>query len=269
MPLKKLKPPMNKFRSEWKSNTVEPGTSSHDTIKSVEDFLGHEKIKELSKLIDGKRVCLVGPAPNLIGSKMGSIIDSYDVVVRVNQMFEISEKNKIDYGSRSDILMGGFNHKGISQCEKNMDYVLSHKLILGVMPNKGYKPIDIFFNQLNLKGAQNFLLNDHYIYKVFREVGTVTNAGLISIITLCEYDVKELFVTGITFYNMGKFGNIYNEEYFNSAVKTNLPKVKDQQDFGNNYSSTGKGKIHDIHQQISYFSWFFRQNKNKVKLTII
>jgi hypothetical protein len=60
--------------------------------------------KSFESIIKNKRVIFVGPAPILIDKKLGSFIDSFDLVVRTNTFgYELPE-NKIDYGSRCDIV---------------------------------------------------------------------------------------------------------------------------------------------------------------------
>lgn len=250
------------FNNPWVSSTIEPGTPSHSLVKSFSDFENHEKIEVLESLISGKRICIVGPAPNLKGSGSGILIDSYDVVVRVNQKFQMSDDQKKDYGKRCDILIGSFNENNIKECFDNLQFLIEQKLIIGVMPNKGYKPIERFSEFLDSKGVKNYFLNDRYIYKVFREVGTVVNSGLMSIILLMNYNVKEIYVTGFTFYNMGKFGKIYNDEYFNSVVRSGNLNLEKQED----YAKRNDFLIHDIESQIRYFSSLWKGNKDVIKL---
>jgi hypothetical protein len=250
------------FNNPWISSTTEPGTPNHGLVKTFSDFRDHEKIEAIESLISGKRICIVGPAPNLKGSDSGILIDSYDVVVRVNQKFQMSDDQKKDYGKRCDILIGSFNENNIKECFDNLQFLMEQKLIIGVMPNKGYKPIERFSEFLDSKGVKNYFLNDRYIYKVFREVGTVVNSGLMSIILLMNYDVKEIYVTGFTFYNMGKFGKIYNDEYFNSVVTSGKLNLEKQED----YAKRNDFLIHDIKSQIRYFSSLWKENNHVIKL---
>ena len=39
------------------------------------------------------------------------------------------------------------------------------------------------------------------------------------IVTLLNYDVKSLYVTGMSFYNMNTFGKVYNDTYHDEAAK--------------------------------------------------
>lgn len=253
---------MSRLRPEWKSCTIEPGTPQHYIVKSESDFLDHAQLEELQKMLSGKSVCIVGPAPSLSGSRLGEKIDSYDIVIRVNQKFKMGESEEIDYGKRCDILIGSFNENNIKECYDNIDYLLKQKMLIGVMPSSGYKPVEDFKDFLELNNIKHHFLDDRYIYKVFRDVGTVVNSGLISIILLMNYDIKEIFVAGFTFYNMGKFGKIYRDDYFNSIVKSGGYDISEQ----GQYQKRNDFKIHDIQSQIAFFSKYVQEHKEKIKL---
>ena len=55
----------------------------------------------LLELIKDKRVAIVGPSSFLNNKKMGVLIDSYDIVIKLNK-FEVL--SPIDYGKKTDIL---------------------------------------------------------------------------------------------------------------------------------------------------------------------
>ena len=54
--------------------------------------------------LKGKKVVLVGPAWHTKHTNQEELIESYDVVVRMNNGFIISEKKQKDIGRRTDIL---------------------------------------------------------------------------------------------------------------------------------------------------------------------
>lgn len=72
---------------------------------------------DLLKLVEGKTVVVVGPAPHLIGTGYGRIIDSYDVVVRLNDIIPPPQFRK-DYGSRTDILSHNFGREPCQELSK-------------------------------------------------------------------------------------------------------------------------------------------------------
>jgi len=73
------------------------------------DNLESEKISETEyeNFLRGKSVVLVGPASSMIGRNLGEYIDSFDIVIRTNNMINTlmndNEASK-DYGKRTDIL---------------------------------------------------------------------------------------------------------------------------------------------------------------------
>ena len=59
----------------------------------------------LHEYLSGKRVAFVGPAPYLNGKGKGKLIDSYDVVVRIQpEIWDVD-----DFGSRTDIIQSCLN----------------------------------------------------------------------------------------------------------------------------------------------------------------
>lgn len=51
--------------------------------------------------INGKNVIIVGPSNSLEGKGLGKVIDSYDIVIRINRWYYMNNHN--DYGSRCDV----------------------------------------------------------------------------------------------------------------------------------------------------------------------
>lgn len=240
----------------WDSITIEPGTPNHYIVKNANDYLEHTEIANLKKLVSGKRVAVVCPSPVLEGLNEGELIDSYDIIIRINQKFKLSKEKEKDYGTRSDILVGSFNAMNIKECTKNYEYIKSFKHVVGVMPNSTYQPKIDFFNKMTKDGINCTRLNDRYIYKVFKDVGTVPNSGLIAIILLLNYDIKELYITGLTFYNMGKFGNIYNSEYKDSVVSVGQTVNQNSHDH----------KIHKQPPQIKHLQELHKKYPDVIKL---
>lgn len=49
-----------------------------------------------------KKIALVGPSPHLLGKNHGKFIDTFDLIIRINEHGVVQEMEK-DYGSRTDI----------------------------------------------------------------------------------------------------------------------------------------------------------------------
>lgn len=54
-------------------------------------------------MLKDKRLCLVGPATTLEGSKAGKDIDKFDYVIRTNDAAFMDSSHYVDYGSKTDI----------------------------------------------------------------------------------------------------------------------------------------------------------------------
>tara|TARA_R110001583_G_C5661715_1_gene409707 strand:- start:477 stop:1277 length:801 start_codon:yes stop_codon:yes gene_type:complete len=248
----------------WQSSTPHPDTQlqingQHGQVSEYEDY---EIDPYLLKLIEGKTIAYVCPSPHLKDLGMGDFIDSHDIVIRVNQGFFPTEETWEDYGKRTDILVNCLNINKIRALSENPEYVQSLKYILGPMVSVWDKPkIDSFLESTGIP-YQN--VSDGYLFKLFKEIGTTVNTGLTGIITLLNYPIKELYVTGMTFFNMNQMGKIYHDEYHDQAVK-----------FGN-FSNTDNREpsvpqlrmdIHEQQPQIDYFRKAVAENyPDKLKL---
>tara|TARA_R110002020_G_scaffold228293_1_gene439015 strand:+ start:2322 stop:3146 length:825 start_codon:yes stop_codon:yes gene_type:complete len=205
--------------SEWISSCPTPEAQlqlnvPHGQISKYEDY---ELDPELLELVKGKRIAFVCPSPHLEGQGMGELIDSYDLVVRVNQGFTPTEDTWSDYGKRVDILVNCLNINKLNALRANPEYVKTLKYILAPQVSLWDTPrVDKFLESTNIP-HQN--VSDGYLFKIFKEVGTTVNTGLTGIMTLLNYPIEEIYVTGMTFFNMNKMGKIYHDEYHDQAAK--------------------------------------------------
>jgi len=211
--------PLNKSTNPWdcSSPLPEQQLAQLKSMGFVGDFKDYEKDDKLSKLVEGKRVAVVGPSPHLECLGYGEKIDSYDVVIRLNQKFAIPESKYKDYGSKTDIMFGSFNHLNQGECDENKDYIKSLKLL--VCPMLSMWDLHKQNSWFDSTGVPYHNVCDGHLFKIFKEVGTTCNTGFTAVIILLNYNIKELFVTGMTFFDMNKWGNVYFDEYYDSIKK--------------------------------------------------
>ena len=244
--------PLSKIKPKWQSSTPLPEVQLADLGRRgpfVDGYRDYNFDKNLDKLVNAKRIAYVCPSPHLSGKKLGSLIDSYDLVVRVNQSYHMPEELWEDYGSRTDILMNCLNIHKINALREGMDYARSLKYI--VCPMVSMWDIGRVHSFLDEIGTPWHNVCDGYLFKVFREVGTTCNTGLMGIITLLNYDISELFVTGMSFFNMNTFGKVYYDKYHDEAAKNNNFKAtKDRKPL----ISDLRMDIHEQQPQINYFN---------------
>ena len=214
----------------------------------------YKKDPDLEKLLKGKRIVLVGPSSHIKGKGLGEKIDSYDVVVRIGQFFEIPENMYADLGKKTNIVAHSFNQFQIPQCNKS--FLNSLDFVMCSMASSTFKSShDSFFKSLTTK---SYNVPDPYFYKICREAGTVVNSGFAALEILLQYDIKELFVTGYSFYNMGKYGDVYYDDYEKKAKST---AIKTKGEFKKITPQQARHDLHNQESQIQRFSKLIKEHK--------
>lgn len=239
----------------WKSSMKQPNPST---------FKDYVRDEELAKLIEGKRIALVGPGAHLNGSKSGELIDSYDVIIRAAQIFPLPASAHKDRGSRTDIVMHSFNHKQIAECKNHIEFFKSLEFVIASMVYTSEKPgHDAFFGVLKKEGIKTHKPTDGYLFKIFSEVGTCLNSGIAGLITLQNYDVKEIYITGFNFYNMGKYGEVYYKGYYDVTTRAKvIPSNSGQQ----MTAKTGRHDLHNQSPQIAYLRNLVKEKPELIKV---
>jgi len=231
----------------------------------VSEFKDYERDERLAKILKGKRIAYVCPSPHLEGKGMGELIDSYDIVVRVNQNRAMLESQWADYGKRTDILYSCLNiHKMIALfTESNIEYLSNLKFISCPMLSMW----DIARQEypLNMLEAEYGVpwqnISDGHVFKICKEVGTTVNTGLLGIINLLNYDVKEIYVTGMTFFNMNTFGKVYTDNYhikeaLQAAIILNPIDIEARKLIAEPTSPSPQDLRMDIHSQPAQIKYF-------------
>jgi hypothetical protein len=192
---------------------------------------------DLSTLISGKRVAIVGPSPHLVGKDIGGIIDEYDVVCRINDIIPLPHMRE-DYGSKIDILfhnMGTVWMEGLKEKIKTGDTRLFwDSLKLVVCPTiksvgeqhdyLGWSDDHVSDVVGNFESVNDSNIPFYWIgvkdYKtLWSTVGVEPNCGILAIVMSLCYNVQELFVTGFSFYKQGtKETDVYCEGHWPAAA---------------------------------------------------
>lgn len=174
----------------------------------------HYHANEFEKLVKGKKVALVGPSPHLTHQGLGSLIDSYDVICRVNEILPIGLEK--DYGSRSNILFYGCNKNNIINFRKTMTKLKAESsnslenLQFFMASQRRYDSVNLFAMEEFLKtiyeNAPHMTVGlvSLYCWSFWqRWVGTHPNTGILALLMLADAKPRELFLTGFSFYAQG------------------------------------------------------------------
>lgn len=155
--------------------------------------------------LKGKRVILVGPSWHLKNSRQGEFIDSYDVVVRMNLGYKIPSSLIVDMGKRVDVLyttVGNFYIKNkyfTSEIMEELSFHLKWICVTSCPPHR------ISFGKLKeMNKKANIPIRNIYkedYKKLIKKTTKKPTCGMVSIIDLLRYDIGELYITGLTFYD--------------------------------------------------------------------
>jgi hypothetical protein len=217
--------------------------------KYPKKFLEYEKFKNK---IENKRVCIVGPAEyiNKEFENHGKTIDSYDVIVRVNNFINMDESLYQNYGKRTDILVTSLFAHPYATCFHEETYS-KEKII---------RPLVIFYHYGRLRKFyfSYFLKNENITIcgqpkKNFNELKKLTKhptAGIIAIFEIAKCNPKELLITGFTFGKDEKYSS-YVDKYH--KYNPELDKRKDKMDYAG---------VHHIASEFNITRDLILKNKN-------
>jgi len=171
-------------------------------------------------IIRRKKVVLVGPARTLIGTEMGKEIDGYDIVVRTNNFFGISDEMHLDYGKRCDILY--LNPKttrmyGLDEKERAIDGIDKRRGTLYSpvpLPEWGDRGLSVM---VKFENDGIYIRNDSKVIlkKIPLSITTIGRynelqfkvrplLGIAAMVDLLRYRPGSLHITGFDFYANGR-----------------------------------------------------------------
>jgi hypothetical protein len=205
---------------------------------SVLNYFFTEYNKLFYKYVEGKSIALVGPAQSIIGSGKGSIIDKFDLVVRLNKSIPLPLNIKDDIGTKTDIIYNSLNtsdYPGENNLSPKLykkygvkfvcsSYPFNHNIFHNDIVNYIYK----YKLELPLK-----VMNDIKFKNFENSLGTRPYTGTCAIMDLLSYPIKYLYITGLDF---------YQTKYYSEYRKISKSSLK----------NTKNGVIHQCKPQIDY-----------------
>ena len=159
------------------------------------------------RYLAGKRVVLVGPAPSIEGSRQHDLIESHDVVARVNHALPVPAHLQPDVGCRTDVLYHNL-WRGSPKARPFLELVgLLDGHVQWACAAYPYLNLDHRFAEdidrfvKDLSGRVPFRVPGNLRYlRTWWECRTRPNAGVSAIADLLSFDIARLYITGFTFY---------------------------------------------------------------------
>jgi hypothetical protein len=180
--------------------------------------------------VSRKRVAVVGPARTILGTKQGASIDAHDLVVRFNDAFELLGSSEVaaDVGTRADTLycnqvilrrvlearpatrrrlFDAFTGAGLQYvvCTNNSLSFSRDGDPSATCDPRDRAVIADFVDALARHGSGT---NVRTVYAASETLtrwlqGHWARTGLVAILDLLTFDVRRLFIAGMTFYHGG------------------------------------------------------------------
>jgi hypothetical protein len=184
-------------------------------------------IDSYTNYLRNKSVIIVGPDTNLIGKSLGKHIDSFDIVIRHNTVFEylpFNDKLAEDFGTKTHVLYFSpqcikdysFKPDTLTKIKKLKDFGL--KYIIYQNGNKDGKYIQgdyCFCKELLWFKKEMFKLNIamHYSHNATKELTKlmcnekkapcIPRVGFLSIFDMIIHQAKSIEIIGMSFYHGG------------------------------------------------------------------
>jgi len=171
-------------------------------------------LESYKKLVEGKKIALVGPAKYMEGSGFGPDIDSHDLVVRINRGIESIEGYSKDIGNRTDIyyscLIETYQQTGfLDPKQLKESYNIQYIVAPPESDFQGISSTNKFHYLVDLKKMQE--LQKHFPIRIIdyqfhtalaREVQCKPNTGFLSIYDLLNpaLGIQQLSIYGFSFY---------------------------------------------------------------------
>ena len=195
--------------------------------------------RNFNSYLKNKTVALVGPASYLSDFELGNEINSKDIIVRINRGMElVDDDNKKHIGNRTDILYnclienpdngGTINIKKLKNANVKWICTIPYSSSDGKITSRFLHPSVKLSTVLKLYFQFNFHIYNHKSYSLLnKNLESRANTGFAAIFDLLKYDLKELYITGFSFYLDSFFKGykngcqrneeVFSEECFKSA----------------------------------------------------
>ncbi|MCW3090470.1 MAG: hypothetical protein JWP81_1539 [Ferruginibacter sp.] len=161
---------------------------------------------KMAEFLKDRKVIIVCPSKTIESSGLGDFIDSHDMIVRLNNGYNLTLNQQRDFGSRTDII---YHYLGL-QSENQTDYDLRKISAAGtkilVIPPRPEKIHFEIFLERNVNAGLTFLRIGEAVKKeLWDEIGCLAFCGIWAVFHLLKFPVKSVQVVGMNFFSTGHY----------------------------------------------------------------
>ncbi|WP_010228306.1 glycosyltransferase family 29 protein [Gillisia marina] len=226
-----------------------------NSLKGLKLFLSNTKVFHLDKIVKNKSVAVIGAADSAFKKELGSYIDSFDYIIRVNRgAIKLDENKKRFVGTRTDILFHSFfefSESGGGPIDLEILQAQNNKFL--VNPNSNIRGLRIQWNyyKRNLTEIVTYYL-PYILYKsITKNLNSfIPTVGFSALYTVLNSNCSKLYISGFTF-----FKTPYADDY-----RDNLKDVE------KNFKFIEKQGLHNPDLELAEFLRQFNKNKNRIPI---
>ena len=193
----------------------------------------------INKFIDfvkNKKIAIIGPSPSVKNVTNGDFIENnYDIIIRINKQYNFDSNLYKYIGKRTDILYNCMDYREDCGGEIDVENIKDKvKFIVSTIKydfnNKTHRDSQFHGNSfLNWyyhfhkknNNIINFIPINEELYDNYDKLAdTRINTGLMAIFHILSFDIKELYITGFTFFLDGYLHDYRN--IINNSVNIQL-----------------------------------------------
>jgi hypothetical protein len=195
---------------------------------------------KMAEVLSDKQVIVVCPSKTIESSGLGDFVDSHDLVVRLNNGYNITPNLQRDFGCRTDII---YHYLGL-QSENQPDYNLQKMIDAGtkmlvILPRPETMHFEIFLERNVSAGLTYLRIDDTAKKEMWDEIGCLAFCGVWAVFHLLKFPVKSVQVVSMNFFTTGHYTG-----YDNRTEEQQIAYAINSQ-----YDNRGIGKQHHIPPQ--------------------
>lgn len=191
--------------------------------KTIYRKIYNKKIEyiDFKKLLENKRVCLVGPAEYIDKEFVnhGKVIDSYDIVVKLNSFIKTDKSLFQNYGEKMDILITSLWYDPLATFCHKETYTkenINKPLLIYYQNGRLKKLFKLFFKiNENITICEQPKENFKELFNMLKYSPTT---GMLAIFECLKCNPRELYITGMTFGHDVKY-RTYVDKYYKDFIQ--------------------------------------------------
>jgi hypothetical protein len=210
-------------------------------------------IESYKDYMKGKRVALVVSGASLYKRGLGDLIESYDIVARLNRALPVDPDKINDIGKRTDVLyntLDGFSDAG-GRIDGHFWKKCGVKYVCSTYPKSEYFTYPEKSVHLNSILPTRWLKDEVY-YPIRDYIKFRPNSGTTALMDILSHDIKKVRLFGLDF-----FRTLYDPRYLQSGGS--------KEEF-ERHLATNKRDRHDPDSQYKFFKDEVYPNDSRIEI---